>query len=54
MTKRCPRCGETKQITKFGRDKYTADGVNAWCKECRREESKKIRRRYAERNEAKR
>jgi hypothetical protein len=33
--KRCPRCGVTKSLTMFHRDKNTADGIQGICKQCR-------------------
>jgi hypothetical protein len=32
--KRCPKCGETKPLTEFWKNRSTSDGVQAWCKPC--------------------
>jgi len=34
MDKRCSKCGITKNITAFSKDKYTPDGYKGSCKEC--------------------
>ena len=34
--KRCPRCGETKSVDGFSRNRSRRDGLNSQCKECRR------------------
>lgn len=34
MKKRCPRCGKTKQTSKFHKDTSRKDGHACWCKEC--------------------
>lgn len=39
MDKRCPKCGETKLIENFGKNKNTKDGKNIWCFECARKGS---------------
>ena len=31
----CPKCGETKHISDFNKDKRTRDGLKCWCKTCR-------------------
>lgn len=33
-TKQCPKCGETKCIDEFYRNKSRKDGCSAWCKIC--------------------
>ena len=33
--KRCTKCEETKELSKFGKHKGYKDGLNYWCKECR-------------------
>lgn len=33
-TKRCSKCGETKPLDEFGKDKKSPDGKNYWCKPC--------------------
>lgn len=33
--KRCPKCGETKSVDDFSRDRTTGDGRCTYCKECR-------------------
>jgi len=34
MTKRCPRCDETKAVTEFYKSSRTADGLRCYCKAC--------------------
>jgi hypothetical protein len=34
--KRCSKCGETKPVAAFGKDKSTKDGLALWCKDCKR------------------
>ena len=34
-TKRCPKCGEEKPISKFYRDRSRPQGYDSYCKECR-------------------
>lgn len=37
--KKCGRCGETKELTEFGKSKQTKDGLRCYCKACKRAES---------------
>ncbi len=32
--KRCPKCGKTKAVGDFARNRATADGRQTWCKAC--------------------
>jgi 5-methylcytosine-specific restriction endonuclease McrA len=34
VTKRCPKCGETKPVEDFGKNRSMADGLQGWCKSC--------------------
>ena len=34
--KRCTKCGETKPVAKFHRNRLSPDGLACWCKECLR------------------
>lgn len=34
--KRCSRCGETKPVDGFHRNRSQRDGLGSWCKECHR------------------
>lgn len=34
MDKRCPKCGETKELSQFFRNRRTKDGLTCWCKSC--------------------
>lgn len=34
--KRCKRCGESKPLDCFGKNRATVDGKFTWCKSCRR------------------
>lgn len=36
MTKRCPRCGETKPTAEFHKNKARKDGIAPYCKDCAR------------------
>lgn len=36
-TKRCSKCGETKPLSGFSRDRAAPDGLNRWCKPCHTE-----------------
>ena len=46
MSKTCTKCGETKPLDDFHRDKRSPDGRRSDCKECGRE----YKRRYLEEN----
>ena len=35
--KKCGKCGLVKPISKFNKNKNKKDGLNGWCKECRKE-----------------
>lgn len=39
----CSRCGETKPITEFGRDKSKRDGLHHYCRPCAREKGRRWR-----------
>lgn len=43
-SKRCPRCGETKPLTDFGKNRQAKNDINCWCKECCRKEAERYRR----------
>ena len=34
ITKKCPKCGETKPSSDFYKDKKGSGGLSTWCKEC--------------------
>jgi hypothetical protein len=34
-SKRCTKCGETKPLSKFYRNRNTPDGMHSWCRSCR-------------------
>lgn len=38
--KSCPKCGVKKDISLFGKDPYTKDGVRPTCKKCRNKTAK--------------
>lgn len=40
-TKICTKCGKEKPLTDFGKSKNAKDGLNYWCKECTKQNSKK-------------
>lgn len=35
LSKRCPKCGKTKLLSAFHRNKTSKLGVSCWCKECK-------------------
>ena len=35
-TKRCPYCGEEKELNQYYRSRSSADGLQSYCKECQR------------------
>lgn len=37
MEKRCPRCQETKSVSDFGKASKRPDGLQPWCKKCKRD-----------------
>ena len=36
MLKRCPYCGRKLERTQYNRSRFTADGLQAYCKDCQR------------------
>ena len=40
-TKICTKCGKEKSLIDFGKSKNTKDGLNYWCKECTKQNSRK-------------
>lgn len=36
MTKKCPKCGETKSVDEFPKDKHNVTGYGSYCKVCKR------------------
>ena len=43
-TKRCSKCGETKDLDSFHKHPTTADRRQSWCKECRHKIDRRIDR----------
>lgn len=41
--KTCTKCGETKPLDDFNRNRSTADGRQAWCRECMAEDKRRYR-----------
>lgn len=41
--KTCTKCGETKDFSEFGKDKYTKDGYKRLCRRCERESVNKLK-----------
>ena len=35
-TKKCPRCGEIKNIIEFNKNKAQRDGLNVYCRPCQK------------------
>ena len=50
--KTCSKCGLSKDIDEFGKDRATSDGLHRWCKVCNRESAKKWRRANPEKNKS--
>jgi hypothetical protein len=44
--KRCPRCGQAKDESLFGKNKGVKVGLHAYCKECKNESMKEYRLRH--------
>ena len=47
--KRCPRCKETKPTSDFGKDRRNKDGLNTYCRSCKKrynDEQKEYRTEY--------
>ena len=44
LTKQCPRCGETKPLTGFNRNKNKPRGIEHRCRDCERDQ--KLLRKY--------
>ena len=40
MSKVCSKCGESKPIEAFGKNRTTTDGLAKWCKTCKKEKDK--------------
>jgi hypothetical protein len=38
--KTCPKCGKTKKISEWSKNKKRHDGLQSWCKECMYEKQK--------------
>lgn len=38
-TKRCTKCSETKPVSEFGKQKVRKDGLNPWCRACKKAEA---------------
>jgi hypothetical protein len=50
--KLCPKCDTRKPLPDFGRNRCTADGMQAWCKRCSNQASAVIAWRNSLRREA--
>ena len=46
MQKRCCRCGKEKSVESFWKNKCTADGLQAWCSDCKRDYNSGYENRY--------
>lgn len=44
MDKICSKCGKTKDISLFAKDRHSSDGYTYWCKDCRNTANKKYRK----------
>ncbi|GAH38604.1 unnamed protein product, partial [marine sediment metagenome] len=43
MTKRCPKCGLSKLLKEFWKNKYTKSGLACYCKDCQKKRVTKWR-----------
>ena len=53
LEKRCPRCKEAKLLTEFGKDRRNKDGLNIYCRACKKlynDEQKSYRDQYYKEN----
>ncbi len=47
MEKRCGHCKEARDVSLFGKNRSTSDGLNSWCKPCVRAwDNSEARKRY--------
>ena len=44
--KRCSCCGETKPFEAFNRNRSEKDGLQRWCKDCRRKQARQVRQEH--------
>ena len=42
--KKCPKCSKKKEKEKFGKDKTRPKNLTSWCKECRNEKARELRK----------
>ena len=47
-TKKCPKCGQTKQLPEFGKNQKTKDRRGGYCKECAKQSAREWRERNPE------
>lgn len=45
-TKRCSKCGAEKPLTEFFANKYSADGLQHYCKDCQRRYQRELYQRH--------
>jgi hypothetical protein len=50
IQKRCSKCGTPKDVKEFHKNKSCKDGLQWWCKECRKRESKEHREAISKRH----
>jgi hypothetical protein len=36
IAKRCPLCGEAKDVSEYNKDRPRRDGLQTWCRDCQR------------------
>lgn len=48
-TKRCRKCSQELPLSSFGKDRSTADGLSSYCKPCKREYMRGVKRKIKER-----
>lgn len=48
ITKKCPKCGRELALECFGKDKRSKDGLQSYCKECKKQHNKQYRAEHVE------
>ncbi len=52
LTKQCSKCGAVKPVSEFHKNRAKSDGLECWCKECKRSIRREIRKRHKEKLKA--
>lgn len=51
-TKRCSKCGTTKDVSMFGKHEQKPDGLRSWCKECNSSDARRWSKENPERKKS--